>query len=164
MEFLEKDLETIIFNANKDELEERGLFINGNLKRQLRIGNYGIADLVTFTKPLYVHPVRYHEPMCITVYELKKDKICISAFLQALNYVKGIKSYINKHKGCDYEINYRIILIGKTIDMGSSFIYIPDIMCANDYSIAVEFKTYEYKHNGIWFNDINGYKLTNEGF
>ena len=50
MKFLEKDLEEIIWDAYKNDklslINNRGLFINGLIKRQLRIGNYGIADLV----------------------------------------------------------------------------------------------------------------------
>ena len=47
MSFLEKDLEDIIFETDNDLLFEHGLFIDGQKKRQVRIGNYGIADLIT---------------------------------------------------------------------------------------------------------------------
>ncbi len=40
MKFLEKDLEQIIYSADKELLAQRGLEINGTLIRQLRIGNY----------------------------------------------------------------------------------------------------------------------------
>jgi len=53
MKFLEKDLEEIIFNADMKDLPEKGLHFTGVIKRQLRIGNYGVADLVTFTKGSY---------------------------------------------------------------------------------------------------------------
>ena len=46
MKFLEKDLEEIIFETSNKELNERGLFVYGKKYRQLRIGNYGVADLV----------------------------------------------------------------------------------------------------------------------
>ncbi len=44
MKFLEKDLEQIIFESGMDSLNERGLYIRGKRLRQVRIGNYGIAD------------------------------------------------------------------------------------------------------------------------
>lgn len=46
-DFLEKTLEDIIFETSNDDLKERGLWICGNKKRQVKIGNYGIADLIT---------------------------------------------------------------------------------------------------------------------
>ena len=58
MKFLEKDLEQIIFESGRDSLRERGLSISGKLLRQLRIGNYGIADLVEFVRPQYELPDR----------------------------------------------------------------------------------------------------------
>ena len=53
MNFLEKDLEEIIYNTDKEMLTERGLPYHPfeTFKRQLKIGNYGIADLVSFKKP-----------------------------------------------------------------------------------------------------------------
>jgi hypothetical protein len=52
MKFLEKDLEQIIWDADKEILSERGLNLDGKLKRQLKIGNYGIADLIHFKRPV----------------------------------------------------------------------------------------------------------------
>ena len=53
MRFLEKDLEQIIHESGMDQLNERGLPIDGKMFRQMRIGNYGIADLITVTRPMY---------------------------------------------------------------------------------------------------------------
>ena len=55
MKFFEKDLEEIIYLSDKDKLSDRGLYLNGKLKRQLRIGNYGVADLIEYKRPYY-HP------------------------------------------------------------------------------------------------------------
>lgn len=177
MTFLEKDLEEIIYESfNKDsgkELKARGLPIYGKIKRQLKIGNYGIADLVTFEKdydyiqePLYqVDDVNnktagvfhtYVEPKpIITIYELKKDKIGISAFLQAIRYAKGIKRYLNKY---DTYFEIRIVLIGKEIDISGSFPYLVDIF------ENIEFYTYKYEVDGLKFYNINGCYLIEEGF
>jgi hypothetical protein len=50
MKFLEKDLEEIIFNSCKIKLCNRGLTLPEKIKRQVRIGNYGVADLIGFEK------------------------------------------------------------------------------------------------------------------
>ena len=170
MKFLEKDLEQIIFESGRDSLEEKGLPMNGKLFRQLRIGNYGIADLVTFTRPSYEGPNReYFVPGVITVYELKKDHIGIASFLQALNYVKGIQSYlISKKKQSQYIIN--LTLIGKSVDTTGSFCFITDMLgiesyCSELYSNGViSFMTYNYTLDGLKFEIQSGYELTNEGF
>lgn len=68
MNFLEKNLEDIIYETNNKYLRERGLFINGIKKRQLRIGNYGIADIVTFKKGDYCEDLKYQSTCDITIF------------------------------------------------------------------------------------------------
>ena len=160
MEFFEKDLEQIIFDANKDELSERGLYLEGGkLFRQLRIGNYGIADLVhAYFEYDQISPDEYRRTILhINVIELKKDKIGISAFLQAVNYLKGIKRYFYNRK---YHMNveYNITLIGKSIDESGSFCFLPDVMD------NLELYIYRYDFDGIYFDEKSGYGLKNEGF
>lgn len=149
MTFLEKNLEDILFDANNQKIAERGLFLYGKKKRQVRIGNYGIADLVAY--------YTCDEKLFITVYELKKDKVGIETLLQAMNYVKGIDWYL-KRRNFSFETVFRIKLIGKEIDTGNSFCYFPD------FFPNVELITYEYKFDGIRFYNHNGFKLTNDGF
>ena len=173
MTFLEKDLEQIIYDADKELLAEKGLCINGKLFRQLRIGNYGIADLVTHKRP-YFHS--YFNGLCkgeITVYELKQNKIGISTFLQALGYLKGIKHYL-KNRNLEYNYNYRIVLIGNEIDLNSTFIYLNDFVNWDDNENLInsisefhlELYKYSYEFNGINFKLINGsdYVNTNSSF
>jgi len=161
MNFLEKDLEQIIFETDNELLQEKELYISGNKTRQLRIGNYGIADLVTFEKAHY-YPKNEHgggfyvEDINITIYELKQNKINLSSFMQAVRYAKGIKRYMEmrefKH---DYKLH--ICLIGKEIDLNSDFIYLADFI---DNLTLI---TYSYEFDGISFKYHTGYKLTNEG-
>jgi hypothetical protein len=170
MKFLEKDLEQIIFESGRDSLREKGLSIEGKLFRQLRIGNYGIADLVEFTRPSFYRADRdIFIPGVITVYELKKEHIGIASFLQALNYVKGIQSYLHsKKKEKQYIIN--LVLIGRSIDATGSFCFITDMLgiesfCNEPYSNgSISFITYNYTINGLEFTSESGYRLTNEGF
>ena len=97
MNFLEKDLEQIIYEADKELLAEKGLRVNGKLLRQVRIGNYGIADLVSIRRPYQDTFFGYQEKGLITIYELKKENISVSAFLQAIGYARGIMRWMEQH-------------------------------------------------------------------
>lgn len=165
MKFLEKDLEEIIWNADKELLSERGLTLSGTLKRQLRIGNYGIADLVNFAKPDY--GFKNNERILyghgyVQVIELKNESISISAFLQAIRYLKGIQSYLKKRDFDTRDFKFIITLIGRKIDTNSDMIFLPDIIASE--KISVEIYTYSYDLDGITFNEECFYKLQNEGF
>lgn len=156
MNFLEKDLEEIIFEQLQtqkgiDDLVSKGLYFISSTKsyRQLRIGNYGIADIVNVT--------RVGSRLVIDIVELKKDKISMSSFLQAVRYTKGIMRFFESREK-HISIDISITLIGREIDNRSDFIYIPDIF------IDVSLVTYSYGVDGIRFEHHNGYKLTDEGF
>jgi hypothetical protein len=174
MNFLEKDLEEIIYTSGRDVLEERGLTIDGKLLRQVKIGNYGIADLIEFVRPSYDGPDR--EILCpgrITIYELKKEQIGISAFLQSLNYLQGITKFLQK-KEIDGHYIIDIVLIGKNLDTSGSFCFITDLLSINSsfvdkYNIygqngTISYYTYTYNINGLNFHLRNGYDLNNNGF
>lgn len=171
MKFFEKDLEEIIYLSDKDKLSDRGLYLGKKLKRQLRIGNYGVADLIEYNRPYY-HPYeKCFMKGTINILELKKDKIGVSAFFQALNYLKGIQTYLDR-KGKENDYNYKITLIGNEVDTSSSFCYLGDIF-NNDLDeqymfttskISIEIYTYSYGLEGIEFTQITDYNLTNKGF
>lgn len=165
MKFLEKDLEQIIWESDKEVLSERGLLLDGKLKRQLRIGNYGISDLVHFKKPIFIYENNRNiliQEGVIEVIELKNDKISVSAFMQAVRYLKGIKRYLDNRNFQDHFYTYKITLIGKSIDLESSVCYLPDLICNAD--LIVELYTYNYTINGIEFKCEYGYKMTEENF
>lgn len=159
MKFLEKNLEDIIFETKNISLIERGLDINGLKIRQLRIGNYGISDLVTFNRKSWISSNEYlHQSIEITVFELKKDKIDANSMMQAFRYIKGISRFLDE-KGYFNETNitYRVVVVGKEICKGD-FIYLSDnIENLNCY-------TYDYEFNGIKFKKEYGYYLKNESF
>lgn len=174
MKFLEKDLEQIIFESGRDSLRERGLSISGKLLRQLRIGNYGIADLVEFVRPHYELPDRqFFVPGRITIYELKKEQIGISAFLQSLNYLKGIQRYL-EIKGKEERYIVDLVIIGKELDTTGSFCFIPSLLGIKNayYDLdsnlseegTIRFYTYKYDIDGLKFTISSLYKLSNEGF
>ena len=169
--FFEKNLEEIIFTTDREKLSERGLVINGKLLRQQRIGNYGIADLIEIERPV-IHSYLGRIKGTITVYELKREKASVSAFFQAINYIRGIQRYIEKyHFGYASYFNYKIVLIGESVDPSSSLVFLPEILC--DYvedeiddqnRFYFELYTYNYNVDGIQFKHCNYYKLNNEGF
>jgi hypothetical protein len=169
MDFLEKDLEEIIFNASSEQLLYKGLDVVGHRKRQLRIGNYGIADMVTFDRQeIWCEKDRI---INITVYELKKDKVGISAFLQAIKYVRGIKTYIENHRRKNIRISFNIVLIGRTLDTEGSLCFLPDLIDWDTFTCGglgkldkVSYYTYSYGIDGITFKSHNNYDLVNSGF
>jgi hypothetical protein len=170
MEFLEKDLEDVIFYADKPELQNRGLYISGKLLRQVRIGNYGICDLLEFQRPQFNPYTNSMEKGLITIFELKQKQINVGTFLQALGYLKGVKNFLSK-KGIENNYNYSIVLIGKNIDTNSNFVYLSDFLnydntdnFFNDSSLKLSLFTYNYFIDGMQFKEISGYKLINEGF
>jgi hypothetical protein len=163
MQFLEKNLEDIIFETDNSLLYERGLFIMGRKKRQVRLGNYGISDLITVSIKQLPHKERY---LHFTVYELKQDLVNINTFLQGIGYCKGLKSYLDKNK--DYDLyTISLVLIGKNLDKGGNFPFLPDLIKCDEFSpdgISLSIYTYTYEFNGIQFQEHDGYTLTNEGF
>jgi len=173
MNFLEKDLEEIIFKADRDKLFEKGICDYGKFYRQLKIGNYGIADIVSIQRPYYHSGYKKKIKGLITIYELKKDKISVSSFFQALGYLKGIKSYLCK-KNKEFLFNYNIVLIGKEIDLNSTVCYLPsmfnlelsDIPIGLDYESITNVDIFKYKYDfdGINFESCENYDLKNKGF
>ena len=157
MDFLEKDLEEIIYNTPTVDLWNRHLFLAGKRYRQLNIGSYGVADLV-FAQ-------RTPKALEINVVELKKDKIGISAFLQAIGYARGIKRYL-EFRNFSFEYNIRVTLIGRTFDKNSTYSFLADVI--NDftrdeiYNEFLENYTYNYGLNGIIFEKQQDYSNVNE--
>jgi len=173
MKFLEKDLEQIIMSASNEMLQQRGLEIHGKRKNQVRIGNYGIADIIEFQRPSWDDEMKLYHKGVINVIELKKENISVSSFFQAVNYLHGIKRFIElKKPHLQYLFNYRITLIGKSIDVNSSICYLPDIIDSStdciheedENKLSMDIFTYDYTLDGLKFTSQYGYKLKNEGF
>ena len=163
MTFLEKDLEQIIFETPKEKLQEKGLVIKGKLLRQIKIGNYGIADLISFERNTSIDKdIEYFwQSIRITVYELKQQKINLNAMAQAARYISGIQKYFetkNKLSNISFDIDYNIVLIGKDIEMNGDFVYL------SDFINNVRLTTYSYDVDGIRFENNSGYFLRDTGF
>jgi hypothetical protein len=150
MDFLEKDLEQIIFDNSDYKITNKGLPIYGVRKRQLRIGNYGVADLVTF--------VRSGSKLYVTVYELKKNEIDSKALMQAFRYCLGIKTYIEDYRKKDIEVIFYVSLVGKSISQDGDFGFSPCFLK------NVHIYLYSYTIDGIRFMRTNGYYKAESGF
>ena len=146
MNFLEQDLESIIYKTPNDILRSRGLdIIDGHKKRQVNFKDFGIADLVTINKS-------ENGTFVINVFELKKEEINTSTLFQALNYTTAISLYLmHKQDKCSYYRKYdfdiKITLIGKKYTKNDCIIRFPLVFSKN-----LNLFTYSYDFNGIHFN------------
>lgn len=155
MEFLEKDLEEIIYNASNDKLEEKGLYLNGKKIKQLPLKS-GRADILVCSKYSSYHTGFKNSYIHFDILELKKGKIGISAFLQAIRYADNLKVYLDDNKP-NLKYNISITLIGSKIDDSGSFCYLSNLM---EYDplfepqnnlIGLRFYTYKIGIDGIEF-------------
>lgn len=148
MEFSEKQIELIICKTDNSVLRERGLNIRGRKFRQVQLGNYGLADIITINR---VRDREYN----ICIYELKKDKIGPATFWQILKYARGV-AYLAKNRRPGYKINIKLVLLGGELDNEGSFCYLSSAL--ND----VHLFTYTYSVDGITFNQTES-DLANNG-
>jgi len=156
MKFLEKDLEDVVMSLNQEQMKSVGLdfLLNDpNYKkiRQLKIGNYGISDIVYVAK---VNLFKRGSFLDIHVVELKKDVISMSAFIQLNRYMVGISEYLTK-RGIEHVIQG--VLIGNDFGHNQDFCYVTNFS-------EIKFYTYNYEWNGISFNHRQGFVLIDEGF
>lgn len=160
MNFLEKDLEEIIWESDEVKLFEKGFYISGKKFRQLKIGNYGVADIVTFNRH---YSDRSH--IIISIYEFKRDSAGISAFFQAVRYMKGIDRYL-KRRDVNFSYSFNIILCARKIET-NDYIYLADFIsrdCNKGGLVGLYSFSYEYDIDGITFEQMENYSLENEGF
>lgn len=162
MDFLEKDLEEIIYDATlsdigREHLLDRGLDICGKVFRQVNLGPYGIADLISvnymhkildlvegglISKTRYVH---------VTIYELKKDSVNINTLTQALRYRTAINEIIESRFskfGDQLKVYINIVLVGKTFDKSNGMSWL-----LNELE-RIEVYTYNYSLTGLQFEEI----------
>lgn len=168
MEFLEKDLEDIIYDSDLGDLDSAGLFLQGKCYRQLRVGNYGYADLVYFQRPYFLDGM-ITERGSITIVELKKGSIGEDTFFQAIKYALGIRNYLYKNHRMIYDFCYiKIILVGRTLDLNGNLCYLPTLLKRNNDMFCalsnVKLYTYKYTLHGLTFEELVGYSLNNEDF
>jgi hypothetical protein len=150
MDFLEKDLEEILFTSDAERIVARGLhlFNHDLLYRQVPLGNYGIADLISIRRDEYSYR--------IVVYELKNKVVDAAAFWQTVRYMRGVWHFLQlagiSNKFCVYGVS-----IGREISLDGNLCYLPFI--GSDIMLF----TYNYGLEGMRFNKYTGAHLTNPG-
>lgn len=155
--FTEKDLETIIYN-NLDECHKRGLdFYWGEplyFRRQVKIGNYGVADLIHAIKDCN----EFGQPIVrITVIEIKKDIVKEDGFWQLVRYMRGVERYLEER-----DVSFKFQIDG--ILLGKGFESKPGLCFANSVCENIDYYTYIYDADGIRFEYRFPYYLDEEGF
>jgi len=149
MKILERDLETMIFNAIIDgkieDLCKRGFPVWRGKKplsarRQFPVIVNGVADIVT------MHKLEGEKPM-VTLYELKTTKIDHNTLFQAFRYLKGMQ-FVIEERGYDFEkYDFRIVLIGPEILWGDW------IFLIQEDRLPVDIFTYRMDITGVYFED-----------
>jgi len=160
---LEIDLEDLVEKLLEDEPETLSL-LPGILMRQFVLKGYGKIDLLhlSFHKEYDWTGKKtvLNNYLEITVIELKRDKLSYNEVGQLARYMKGIKNYYDGLKEVltkGFCIRVKGILIGKTIDAQSDFVYMMNYM-GNDidlYTYELNYKTgleFEYKSFMDYFN------------
>lgn len=149
MNFLEKDLETIIWE-NYASCEDRGLHINNQLFqhgrrfRQMNLLPAGIADLVN------IHYDPYARELSIQVIECKRGKVNADTYVQAKRYAAALRDIVVFDDLLDVaKTTVTLVLIGAAIDTDSPFAG----TIAQDG--ACRSFIYKYGLNGIEFLDCS---------
>lgn len=160
MDFLEKDLEDIIYEAaqtkeGRNFLLNKGLPIQstGKMYRQVHLGDYGVADLIDISIESIVRETNKMRFLYIEVIELKKGIIDLKALGQSCRYLTGVKDMANSilNYNAFNECYFHISLIGSEIDYSDngSFLFL-----YNEIENFADIFTYNYKIDGIHFEHI----------
>lgn len=139
MDFLEKDLEDIIWNAaqtnvGREELKRRGLEIHGKMYRQVNLGGYGRCDLLAISID--------GKNVCVHIYELKKGELSTSTLAQVLKYKRAVLDVL-LGKLHNHQISIKCTIVGR-----STNVYLERILSA----IEVDSLIYSYDVNGLFFD------------
>jgi hypothetical protein len=156
MQFLEKDLEDIICDHYNEELIERGLFVRGKKIRQVRLGNYGIADVISYKM---VRDEFGDRLLLIQIWELKKEKISFADYEQCLRYWKGVSRYLSDYRDVSFNYKIELKLVGQRASIGIQ--YLNEKLSHIDLAVYY----YQYDLNGLSFEmETNSWCLNNEDF
>ena len=159
MNILECEIEELLFNNLKNEqlLRDRGFhYFEQHYYLHPNFGSYGIPDIVGVT--IRDAELPEYKVMSATIYELKKESININTLLQASRYAKAINRVTTEIEDlCINEVDIKIVLIGKKIDLGSDFVYVADI-CDNLHLVTYSIDMIK----GVSFNRHYNYSMSNE--
>lgn len=147
MQFLEKDLEAIIWESPV-ECEARGLdilqmqvFDKGRRYRQMQLGPYGIADLIN----IYYNP--FGKTVWVQVIECKRGKVNGETYLQAKRYAVAVQSLLFETDFIGCTVYLSTVLVGDSVDTTGPLAYaIAEDPHCHTY-------TYSYAVDGIRFRN-----------
>lgn len=147
----EADLEKFLMKSKDLFLSNLGPY---QYKNQVRIGNYGIADIVGYFDS---EDEMGAASRSYVVIELKNRELRYEDFFQACRYAKGLeRSHSNNDKIMCSEI--RIILFG-TNETDADILYLPDLFeNIGVYGYEISPKT------GFSVREFSSINLLNEGF
>ena len=140
MDFLEKDLEDIIWKAaqtdvGREELKRRGLEMYGKIYRQVNLGGYGRCDLLTISID--------DKNVCVHIYELKKEELSTSTLEQVLRYKRAVLDIL-LGKLHNHQVSIECTIIGRSTNA-----YLERVLSA----IEVDSLIYRYDINGLFFDE-----------
>jgi hypothetical protein len=147
----EKELEDWIFDyARANNINPINEVSIDSIYRQVDLGAYGIADLLTFS----------NDPGCldVTVIEVKKEFIDIKTFAQLSRYRKGLDIYFkNILPGC-FSIN--MIAVSTEIQMSDDSVWLSDLL--SEYTNFFPYTCRVSLDDGIEFVETKGWRKKNE--
>ena len=143
MNISEKELEDWIFNADSETLAQIGLeeFSNCKRFRQVTIGDYGRADIITVSKSYNEFVQKTYPMLDINIYELKINPVTSEDIDQVLRYSTAVSELFN-NRAIAPSVNMQCYLIAPSITSGHYILNHSDVV----------FITYEF--------DIAGFKFT----
>ena len=150
----EKELEDYIFNSATNNLYNpiTGEGID-SIYRQVDLGSYGIADLLTFSyEPGYLE---------VTVIELKKEIIDIKTMAQLSRYHKALRKYFDGNYPTK-PVSIRLIAVSTQINQGDDSVWLNDYL--SDHSDFSAFLCDFDLNDGVSFSQTKGWYKKNEEF
>lgn len=144
MNFLEKNLESIIFNE-PDYCRARGLDLEPyefRTYRQMSLAPFGIPDLIQIGSDPYDNEIR------VRIIECKRNVIDLTTYAQAARYQTALVRILGC---CSSNYSFEKVLIGQRIDPKNDFWHVvnTDPRCRA--------YTYQYLADGIHFKSYYSY-------
>ncbi len=121
--------------------------------QQLKIGNYGITDLVRIDYDQKIEHIK------IQITELKKGSLNKDALFQICRYKKGFERLIEQMDSDTYSFEFHGVLVGSSLEISTDFIYAAeqiDWLDLYTFDLSME--------DGVTFKHEQGYKLRDECF
>jgi hypothetical protein len=151
----ENELENFLVELyNSDEWPLPG---GGQLFRQVKVSTYGIIDLITVEIEAGVKVPN----ICVTIYELKKGKIDLTAVGQISRYKTAVERFLdasvrNGRGEKIYDYTVFGVLVGDGYANGDVCFVVDnaDWLCFYEYELSLK--------GGIGFNHDEGWKNTDE--